>query len=216
MLALALILPATPAFAKQMDVRDEPTSSGEVDLVTSQCGRAEKKVDGQVAAVARSCLYFYEFDSADESDAALDYGIVWLQTTLNAREGWCTTKVNSDVRLLEGTTPYADGMAPAEQLTTDIKKTVTVKLATKARENSALEGSVEQSFDLYPMSATAILKEIKKTPQEDHLFRLQWKGSSRKKLGFASGIEVSWDAFEGRPEEFPIWVRFQLAKQPSC
>ncbi len=219
LVVLCLVVPATPAHARQMRVRDEPKIVGEtdtLDLVSRRCGRQEKKYGGAVIAVARSCLYFYEFDSSDESDASSDYGIVWLQTSLNPADGWCALKVNSNVRLHEEVTPYEDATAPAEALTTESKQEVAVMLMTTARDNSESEAGVEQSFILYPKSATPILKEIEKTPQDDRLFRLQWQGSSGRTLAFASGIEISWNALEGRPASFPFSVLFELAKKRRC
>lgn len=202
-------MPSAPA--AQMGAKKDPRVRGELELVARKCGRrVEKKPNSdQTIGVGVSCLFFYQFDPADETDTSRDHGVVWIQTTFDAMNGYCARRVDSDVVLPEGVGPHS--FAPPKKLETQQRKAMTVKLTTNAQGNSMLKGSVAQTFDLYPNSAAADVKELKNGKSR---FRLEWTGATDKKLGFASGIQISWDVVAGLPSDFNFGVNYAIAS--SC
>lgn len=206
---ISLLVSGVPsASPTQMGAGDKPQKWGELALSAQKCGRRVEKKEGsdQVIGVGRSCLYFYQFDPADETDASNDHGIVWVQTTFDARNGYCARKVHSDVVLPAGVAHYS--FVPAKPLETRQREAVTVKLLTNAQDQSSQKGVVRQEFILYPSTATAGVKQLK---NDRNRFRLTWSGSSQRKLGFASGIQVSWDVVTGPPSEFNFGVSYAIA-----
>jgi len=203
--AILVGLIAVPAGAarQQMDADDNPSVSGDLELANDECRRENETFRGKVVATGKTCLRIYTFDATAEDDAARDYGVVWLQSNLNARGGWCGIKVVSDVNLPENI--RAESRAP-RSVSLKRRRAYTTSLPIDASGNAAEDGSsIEQNQVLYPDEVrTRVLKK-------KNVFRLKWTGSHAAKLGFASGAEISWSA-DDSPDDVTFRLNYKLER----
>src|SRR5688500_2961843 len=174
-LALVVIagsLALSPAFAAtaQMDAADDPEVAGELEMQTDECRKQQEKFKDQIVAAGKTCLRIYTYDQTAETDDARNYGVVWLQSNVNAKRGWCAAEVLSDVDL-----PSDIRVETREPRSMDIKRrknyetALTVTADGNASE-SAAETSIRQSQILYPEKVTSRVLE------NGNVFRLKWKG----------------------------------------
>src|SRR5918992_2749523 len=98
LLVLGSLAPTPASAAQQLDAFDRPRVFGPLTLDTRKCGRRETtSVEGNIVASAKSCLHFYLLDESAEANPRRNYGIVWVQTNVNARRNWCTTSARSAI-----------------------------------------------------------------------------------------------------------------------
>jgi len=202
MLVLSSIALPAPASA-QLDARERPRVTGPLAFVNKDCDRRLERAGGRIIATSRSCLRFYAFDPAEENSPRRNFGVVWMQSDVDARRRWCTTQVRSvinfprRVRVL-GTTP-GDGTSSNAHLA-----------RARLRVNNATDkpGTIQNNFKLYPRRLSTGLAN----PTSFHAV---WRGSTRRPLGFALGVELSWQANDG-PPRFGSILDFALARSRSC
>lgn len=198
-----LLLPITSAGA-QLDARERPRVTGPLAFVNKVCDRRSERAGGRVIATSRSCLRFYAFDPGKENNSRRDFGVVWLQSNVNARTGWCATQVRSvidfprRVRTL-GTTPGSHRSSNAR------------RIRARLRVSNATDkpGTIQNGFEMYPRRLLTGLVDQKTS------FRATWRGSTRRALGFAQGVELSWRANAGAPRVGSV-LNFALARSRSC
>jgi hypothetical protein len=167
-----------------------------------KCDR-KKQLDGEtVAAVARRCLRFYRFDMGAESDPEHDYGVLWLQSTVDGRNGWCATEVASKVVLPPGLGLH--NHKPDAKRQQARRTEVTTDLSADAN-GTGQPARVSQRWIAFPTGYSAALKS------DDSAFTLRWHGDTDHKLGFASGIEISWPA-DQPPDGISFRLNFNLAE----
>lgn len=208
-LLLLVVLGGTagPAHARQLVARDAPEVSGPLRLASKDCARKTKTFEGDTVAVGKFCLRFYSFNPAREGNARRDFGVVWVQANVNPRAGWCATTVRSDVELPGRLRLHA--RAPHRSSTTR-RDARTVRLHVDAAGAARREGLIKQRYIAYPKSIRTRVSD------RGRLFRLRWRGSSARNLGFASGIEVSWNAEKGLPGGIVSALRYGFEKSDSC
>ncbi len=187
---VALFVVAAPAEARQIAASKDPRVSGPLSLVGSDCGTHNATYGGTTIAKMKSCVWLYEFDEKMETDLERTYGVAWVQNTVDATNGWCATKVESNIKLPSGVERHAH--APARKLSTKKRRRTTVKLNVTADGNAIENGSVSQTFDLFPKTWTPSLANGGQT------IKAAWAGRESSKLAFAMGAEISW-AFLSSP-----------------
>ena len=181
----AIFVPA-PAQAGQIKASKAPQVSGPLSLADEKECLADKATyQGTTIARMNLCVWLYEFDEKMETDLTRTYGVAWVQTTVDAMNGWCATKVESNIKLPSGVKRHA--YAPARKLSTKKRRRTTVKLTATANGNALDNGTVSQSFDLFPKTWTPSLANQGKT------IRANWVGGESSKLAFAMGAEISWE-----------------------
>ncbi len=193
--ALLTVVPAVGA-ATQMDATDDPEVSGPLELSSDDC-RSQKETDdaGVVIARGKSCLRIYSYSPASETDTQRNYGVVWLQSNVDARAGWCASLVRSDIDL-PGVIDVESKAPPSMDI--GRRKVYETALTTDAAGTGTEEASVRQSQILYP-------KLVRTTINDDtNVYRLKWRGLRDAKLGFASGVEVSWPVEESPRTTFRL------------
>ena len=198
MVAVATMTMATPANSaavEQLDAGDDPQVAGPLELQTKDCKQQQETFEGQTVAAGKTCLRIYTYDPAAEADATSNYGIVWLQSTLNSSRGWCGAVVRSDVDLPTDITVLSK--AP-KSMEVNRKKEYETSLSTTASGNGG-EASIRQNQVLYPNVVRT------KVIEDDNIFRLRWAGFRDEKLAFASGAEISWAA-----DDAPGGIQFRL------
>ena len=184
-LACALTLAwGFPAHAGQLRASKNPRVSGPLDLRGKTCAKDSAVHEGKTLANLQICVWLYEFDSMMETDATQTYGVGWVQTAVDPVNGWCATKIDSEMYLPDEVDPLT--RAPSKKLATKKKTRVRVKLKVDADGNAAEEARISQAFNLFPatLSPTSAL--------EDGVVRTTWKGRESSKLAFALGAEMSW------------------------
>jgi hypothetical protein len=196
--SLALI---EPAMARQLDAADDPLVSGPLTGGEPSCTETTKyngkEPDQEVVAVVELCARLYLWDIGSVVDETRDHGILWLQSDVDPRNGWCAGRVTT--RALIGPTGDVAQIAPTKAIKTSERKKVTVELISDAEGAAAEEASVIQSFWLRKNTLRPRIAEIEGGTR----VKLTWRGSSGAKLAFALGIEVSWDATEESPSMEP-------------
>lgn len=202
--AVAGLLLAAPAgAATQMDASDTPEVSGELTLEDEICERNNEKYQGEVVARGKACLRIYSFAPTAETDSDRNYGVAWLQSNVNSRRGWCASNAVSDLILPE--THAIESRAP-HSMKINRKKMYETVLAPDAGGNAsetAEETSISQSQILYPQSLRTW------TITDTNVVRMKWKGLRDEKLGFASGLELSWPTGERGGVKFGLIYELQ-------
>lgn len=208
MVTAALVVGLASPAAGQLDARTEPVVSGPLTALGDgqKCRATKYEVDDEVVARAKICLFLYSLDPEKEDDPDRDYGVMWAQTNVDTRGGWCAFKVNTEVYIPEGMPVHAK--VPRAQKIAKRKK-VTSTLAVDAQGNATEDASVKKGLTLYPSSLSRSRRDDD-TYEDTDLVRVSWRGETAQKLGFVSGMEVSWPEDEGPPEAVPFRVQYPI------
>ncbi len=204
----ALVVGLAPSAAGQLDARTEPVVSGPLTTLGDgkKCRATKYEVEGAVVARAKICLFLYSFDPEKEDDPDLDYGVMWAQTNVDTGGGWCAFKVNTEVYIPKDMPVHAK-VPRAQEIPR--RKKVTWKLAVDAEGNATEDASVKKGLTLYPSSLSRARREDD-TYEDTDLVRVTWRGETAQKLGFVSGMEVSWPEDKGPPEAVPFRVEYPI------
>jgi hypothetical protein len=208
LLVLGFLVPTPAAGARQRDASDSPRITGPLTPETRECGRRKtREQSGDVVAVAKSCLYFYSFDPSKEANVRRDYGVIWLQTNVNARQGWCTTSISSDIDVPARARLHSHKPTLKEASS---KRRVFTGLLLNARDSAVNDASIGRRFVLYSRTMRGLVRA------DRTIFRTVWYGRSSRKLATVSGIEVSWRASEGPPESLTSRLGYDVKRRASC
>ena len=208
---LAGLLGVSPAVAEQLAAKDDPKVSDNLTQGGRKCATQRDKHDGTVVAVIHACQRFYAFDAESEDDADRDYGVLWLQSTIDPSQGWCATSVASDMLLPSGL--KIESKAPASPETIEQAGRLKTKLDVDAGGHASAGGSVSQAARAYPDDLTPSVRKVKGKTK----FRLKWTGSNDHELAFVSGVEVSWATADGPPGGTRFGLRrYTLVQKESC
>ncbi len=205
--AALVALLGSPA-AAQLDARSEPVVTGPLSTLGEgkKCRATKYEVEGEVVARAKVCLFLYSFDPAMEEDDANDYGVMWAQTNVDTRGGWCAFKVHTEVYVPDDM-PLHNRVPKAQEIPK--RKKVVWKLNVDADGNATEKGSVKKGLTLYPKSLSRSRSEDDTYDNKD-LVRVTWRGETAAKLGFISGMEVSWPVDAGPPDAVPFRVEYPI------
>lgn len=203
--AVFVVASAVPVSA-QLDARTEPVVTGPLSALGDgrKCRATKYEVEGEVVARARICLFLYSFDADMEDDEERNYGVMWAQTNVDTGGGWCAFRVDTEVYIPDDMPMHAK--VPRAQKIAKRKKTVW-KLTVDAEGHAAEDASVKKGLTLYPRELTRARREAE---DDLDLVRLTWRGETARKLGFASGFEVSWPEDEGPPDAVPFRVEYPI------
>lgn len=187
-LALTACFVAAPVAAagEQLDARTDPAVTGPVTQQGKQCKHDEQVYEGEIVARARICLYVYAYDPAQDADPLNDYGIIWAQSNVDTRSGWCAIKAHTDVVLPTELTVLSRSPKPQ---TIEKPREATIDLATTGANNAG-KAKLSATMTLYPNELDRRMREDESA--EANAVRVTWRGLEEEKLAFASGIEVSW------------------------
>lgn len=207
---IALLVPAMQASAQttQMNARQAPEVSGPLSQQSLECKTQRERFQGNVVAVGKTCLRIFVLDPSSETDVDRDYGVVWLQSTLNSSRGWCATKVQSDVNLPHDVT--VERRVPRGLTEIGRRKRLTSRLVVSANGSASTNGEVTQRYIAYPDSIRTSVRHA-----EFQVFRLRWLGSDERKLAFASGAEISWNENDP-PGGISFRLNYELRKKARC
>ena len=205
---LALLMQSSSAAPlPQMKASDEPVVEGPLTLADTKCDRKTRTAEGATVAVLKRCLRFYTFDPAMETDAASDYGVVWLQSNVKAKNGWCTKRSASDILLPDGVVIHT--YQPKGRTEIANTRPFKTELAADANGTSSAQARVSQDWIAYPAQVRGITRD------EGRILRVKWAGTTKEKLGFAGGAEISW-APETPPDGLSYRLNFALGSPDTC
>ena len=183
-LVVSALLWAAPAQG-QPPATNEPRVSGPLYLAGLSCGDNKLKHEGKVLAKVASCVRLYEYDTLMETDVNRSFGVAWVQTTVDPMNGWCATKVRTEV-ILPGSVNRL-GRAPNRLISRSKPGKARIKISTTADDTGLEEGSVSQDVNLYPRSLKPSLAK------SGRIVRTEWNGQESRELAFVSAAEISWD-----------------------
>lgn len=205
--AMAVVALAIPSSAqtKQLNATEEPTVTGPLESQSDDCRRQHESAGGQRVATGEVCFWIYSYDPGAETDGDRNYGVGWLQATVNSSRGWCVSNVRLDIDLPEGMT--VEERTPK---TMDVgrRKNYTATIASDAG-GSGSEATLEQELILYPRRIRTW------RVAEDNIARFKWIGLKDEKLAFVSAAEFSWLAADV-PEENPRYGLLYEIKRGDC
>ena len=211
-LLLSGLLGGVPASADQLNAKDDPKASDNLTFMGRKCATQRDKHKRKVVAVIHSCQRFYAFDPAVEDDANRDYGVFWLQSTIDPADGWCATSVSSDV-VFSSDAARVVSTAPVKTINTQDPARLVTVLPVDANNHATQEGKIKQHSRFYPDSLAAdVTKKDGRTR-----FRLTWTGSSDHVLALVSGEQISWATADGPPQGTRFGLRkYGLVQKESC
>jgi hypothetical protein len=197
--------------ATQLDVKEAPTVTGPLalsnpkcysrlarDPLTDQNPKDGTNKDETVMGRVRLCTWLIKYNSEKESDAARDYGVAWVQTTIDARNGYCVGRANTKLRIPYSAMTYGVTPKNDSQVTTPTRRHVQLFLNASGHGAAA---TVSQDFWQYPNKLLALTRQTDK----GKLFISRYLGRAKdnQKLGFAEGVKMSWVASDGAPTYLP-------------
>jgi hypothetical protein len=185
-----LLLP-TDASA-QLDATDNPTKTGPLARDGGDCKTDRARSGGSLAAVSKSCSDAYSFNPQRENKPGRDYGAVWLQGSVKTEPGWCARAATMTLRVPRGV--RIEDRTPSFKRTEDPQR-VRARIVVNADGTAEENGVVKNHFRLFP--------NFIKPDVDGRTFTLDWRGNTARNLGFAMGVEISWDADEGFPNRSP-------------
>ena len=209
-LALLVVVAFPGTAGAQLDARDAPSVSGPLTGGQKGCDGGKEMHQGDLVARVRLCYRVFLFDVDSEDDQNRDFGVIWLQSNVDAEPGWCTTAVRTSALITEGGTTH--DFTPADKVGTNDKKRVKRTLRVDAEGNADQIARVTQSFVLFPDNVTPTVRN----QNGGERFKLKWEGSSARNLGFATGVELSWDQAEGSPQIDPKLTYDFSAEPQGC
>jgi hypothetical protein len=205
-LVLGSLIVGSPAGAAQMTARERPSVQGPLRVAVKHCQARRVRFEDRVVGVTRSCIRFYRLRASRENDAARDYGALWLQATVNPREGWCVRAVKSDISVPSGARLHARRPNP---VATESGRRARTRLVVDARDQAPTPGVIRQDYTLFPRGVRAF------RISEGDAWRTAWRGSKGAVVGLPSGIEVSWRAGHP-PARVESNLGYELQRRSSC
>lgn len=207
---LVSLLVAGPAMASQTDASANAAKSGPLVRGIESCERSAERREGVLVAELEVCSVFYSFKPSGEANKRRDFGVVWVQSNVDAAPGWCATKADTAATLDRG---RIHSVWPGRGHTADEPKVVAARIVADAEGSAENRGVVRQSFVLFPETLrTFITASTHGGPRGTSAV---WTGSSRSKLFFVSAAEVSWSSGTDAPRITPS-VDYEILEKETC
>jgi hypothetical protein len=185
LLVVAALVASITAAGAQLDARDNPTTTPDIDFDPGEGKRCQKDKDstesGTTAVVSRACTFMYQLAPSADKDPNRDYLVFWLQSSVSPRNNFCVTNVVSEIRIPDG---FRIESKTPKFKRTDERKKVKAKLRVDAGGGRQNDQVVKQNFGLFPNTL--------KPELNGRSLVVQWKGEASRDLGFAMGLEVSF------------------------
>lgn len=203
LVALLIALLALPApqvaAAGQLNARKSPETTGPLEQTSRRCERDVRRAEGEVLARIETCAFFFALDPMSEVHPLRDFGVAWLQMTIDPTTSACVRYIDLEMVLEDGV--EIEGVAPDGPIQTRRRPVRhRVELETTGGGTALQPGSVAQSFTLHP--------HVFFVRDGDQSVRLQyWLDTSYDTIAAVLGAEVSWsilapvDGFELRLKE---------------
>lgn len=205
-LVMALALPSFAFEASNKPVTRGPIVHDGSTYSGRDCGSDSASFGGEVVARYKTCSFFFRFNPANETNPDRDYGVLWLQSHVNPTNGWCASKVTTKLELSLGSGRRVD-KATERTSRPSSPKTIRQRLKVTANGMTTTPGVVRKSFKVFRHVWSSDYLRAKDT------LKLFWDGATRRTVGSAGGVAISWPAAGGPP---PLTARIQPVMQQSC
>ncbi|MEA2460329.1 MAG: hypothetical protein QOH90_506 [Actinomycetota bacterium] len=207
----SLLLPLVPASAN-LNPENGPSLTGPLDAGKPKCYTKLERDEGTdpdprngtnkdqtVMARVQLCSWLIQYDADQETDAVRNYGIGWVQTNIDGRNGYCTKRANTKITVDPADAKVYD-RTPKRSVVLSSPRRKDVHLWSNASGHGEV-GTVAQHFQLFP---NKWLVESKLTDKGRKYMNL-WKGKATPDLdlSFAAGVKLSWVESEGTPGFLP-------------
>lgn len=165
---------------------------------------------GRVVGTAKACTLVYLVPPADDLSEERNFGSVWIQSSVDARSGWCAKTVKTILQVPDGAA--LEGVTPKKTLEIAKRTLDEVILRVGTTEEMTTASQMSHMMFLYPGT-----RELKKRDGGE-IQRLIWKGRTRERLSFALGLSLSWAEADGLPDfsSSSGVLRRELVKRTTC
>jgi hypothetical protein len=210
LLVAGLIAPSA-AVARQMSAGERPDTAGPISTrrALQSCETRVSRRDGETVAVTKVCAGFWLFDPDRESSPRRNYGAFWVQMTVDSRRPWCTEWSRLDLRGLKRPGVHSTTPRIGRDVRTGVTRRYTTRLLIDAQGNTHRPATIKNSFDVYPRAMIVSKRDDGST------LRMRWTGSTRRKIAFASGAELSWIPGRAFPQITPEFSSF-FTRRGEC
>ncbi len=190
--AVSLLSIASSALAQGWDPHAEPETDGPLFANgDASCGGGQAKTpQGEVAVVSRACIWWFEYLPLLETDPQRDHGVLWLQTTFTARDGFCL--VGATVHL--GADPESfriESWMPEEGRDRTRPGVVDFSMTTDAAGNGLQEASVVASGVPQQRGTSRTV-----APGKNGVLEYRWAPAkpTTEQVNGVMAVDVSWSA----------------------
>ena len=196
LLVITALIAGVTAAGAQLDAREEPNHSNNLSLddkgpASRKCERdVDSTESGQRAVVSKGCTFILQFNPLEDQDNRRDYQVFWFQSSVQPKNGFCVTNVTSQIKVPDGF--RVESKTPRFKRV-DSRQKVRSRLRVDGGGGRANDGKVSQTYGLYPRSLKPSL--------DGRTLTVEWNGATKRDLGFAMGLSVSYrqeDLPEGR------------------
>ncbi len=173
----------------QLGASRPPFIDGRTEEVGFACDKQRKRVDGETVAVAKGCSFAY---LVAESNDASDYAVLWAQSSIDPKRGWCARRLTTEI-----TAPlYTEAIeiGPSSDRNIGRTRALTTGLVGGPQDATDEGAYFEQQYLAYrgDLAATG--------GPGDAVGSLEWEGDTKQAVAHAFGMEISWDASGAFPD----------------
>lgn len=177
MVMLASPAGAAPAADTAPEVEGPVLQKGE-----SSCEESRVLAGRTLVAEVHTCLWWFGYVPALETDVARDHGALWFQATVDPRPGWC-------LRRLEGSLYSAPDVTRVHSFTVG-------GLGGRSRTTLELdaEGAALQPAAVSQAAGASRGKFAASARLDEGSIDFRWRGKTTRRVDAVVGAELSWDA----------------------
>ena len=187
LMVITALIAGISAAGAQMDAKDEPHHTS--NLQRDDKGPASRKCErdrdftstGRPAVVSKGCTFIFQFNPLADQDTHRDYQVFWFQSSIQPKNDFCVTNVVSQIEFPEGF--RVESKTPKFKRT-DNRRKVKSRIRVDGGGGRANDQKISQTYALYPNAMRPKL--------EGRTLSVEWSGGTRRDLGFAIGVAVSY------------------------
>ena len=215
--ALAL-MPLTAG--AQMSPRNKPTKVGPLTFdgdtyVGPNCKDGKFRRNGTTGEVTSNwtfCTYFYRYSPAEDNNSNRNFGAMWISTRVKPTNGWCASRVISQLGVQTSGTGNVINRAPqGDGMEANNSRSVQTRLVVDAGGSGSTNAVLKKDWTLRPGEL-----KIRKFNQGGFTnLRLNYHGPTRASTAFAAAFEMSWPQNGNPPSIFPELRALHVKPCPS-
>ena len=215
--ALALIPLSAGA---QMNPRNKPTKVGPLTFdgdtyAGPNCkdGKFRRNgTSGQVTSNWTFCTYFYRYSTAQDNNSNRNFGAMWLSTRVDPTNGWCASRVISQLGVQTSGTGNVLNRAPqGRSREANSSRKVQTRLVVDAGGAGSTNGVLKKDWTLH--RGELAIRKFKQGGFTN--LRLNYEGPTKKTTAFAAAFEMSWPQGGNPPSIFPELRALHVKPCPS-
>jgi len=192
----------------QMSPRNKPTKVGPLTFdgdtyAGPNCRDGKFRRNGTTGEVTSNwtfCTYFYRYSTAQDNNSNRNFGAMWISTRVKPTNGWCASRVISQLGVQTSGTGNVIKRAPqGGGMEANNSRSVQTRLVVDAGGSGSTNGVLKKAWTLRPGDVN-----IRKFNQGGFTnLRLNYDGPTKKTAAFAGAFEMSWPQGGNPPSIFP-------------